>query len=471
MKKVYLLSLAVCIFVCASAIHAQISITGSDLPAVGVQKYIASANAPAINVGNASNVAQTWDFSGLTASSFESAVFTEPTGLPDAGTFTQATIARTGNINSVLGVSLGDILPVNSIPDATAYYVKNTQGKVFVDGFNVNLSIPGLIDLGPTTVNASPNDLYLTPANYGETATSNGGYIIPIDFNGTQIGLRINVSKSINADAFGNLQLPNFNFEVLRYAETSTVGIELGLLVFGNFVPVDPALIGGLLGVEIPFDLSFLDTTIVTNNIRFIAKNQGYPVASVNMVADPLSGNMFPASIEYLAQPGPLLAEFNFNANCLTVAFTNASANAFSYEWNFGIAGETSALENPVYTFPAPGTYTVTLTTLGVGGTTATITKEVTVDYCTGIEPGTASSSTRLYPNPTATGQVVIDLPSTLHNSSLYLYNTLGQEVAAWHNLSGVTTLTVNQLPKGLYFYTLVNASSNTNNKGKLIIE
>ncbi|HRK26697.1 MAG TPA: T9SS type A sorting domain-containing protein [Chitinophagales bacterium] len=471
MKKFYLLCFMLVFFAAAHTTYAQVSITGSDLPAVGVSKYLATSNTPDIDLGTASATAQVWNFTSLTPGNFEAVQFITPTDLPAAADFPQATIARVGNINSVLGVSLGNILPVGGIPDATAYYTKNTQGKVFIDGFTVNITIPGIIDLGATNVNASPNDLYLSPANYGEAISGNGGYIIPIDFNGTQIGLRLNVEKSINADAFGTLQLPDFTLEVLRYNETNTVGLELGLIVFGNFVPIDPALIEGLLGIELPFDPSILDTTIVTNSMRFISKNQGYPAASITLITDPLSGNVSPASIEYLAQPGPLLAEFNFNANCLTVAFTNASANAFSYEWNFGVPGESSALENPIFTFPAPGTYTVTLTTLGVGGTTATVTKEVTVDYCTGIEPGTATNSPRLYPNPTATGQVVIQLPNTLPNSSLYLYNTLGQEVAAWHNLSGTTTLTVNQLPKGLYFYTLVNAGSNINNKGKLIIE
>jgi len=470
MKKVYFVLMLLWLAIPASnLLLAQVSITGSDLPSVGTQKAVGITNTPAIDVGAASATAQTWDFTSLVPGSFTLAAFTDPDGLEGSGDFPMANMARTGPVNSLLGVSLGDFLPIDNIPNAVAYYAKNAQGKIYIDGFNVNISLPGILDLGATSIQANPNDLYLTPANYGDVITNSGGYVLEIDFNGTPIALRFNIDKVINVDAFGTLQLPDYNFEVLRYNETNTVGAELGLLVFGAFIPIDPDALAALLGVELPIDFGFLDSTIVTNSYRFIAKNQGYPAASVSMVANPLTGGSSPASVEFMAQPGPLQAEFNYTVNCLTASFTNASANAIGYNWNFG-NGEVSTATNPVFTFTEPGTYTVSLTALSADGTSATITKEVTVDFCSDINEPTDSERFSVYPNP-AVNTLNIKPQYTTGAYSIALYNTLGQKTAVWSQLNGNATIDISQLPKGIYVYTLYNTNGNAIARGKLAVE
>jgi len=53
----------------------------------------------------------------------------------------------------------------------------------------------------------------------------------------------------------------------------------------------------------------------------------------------------------------------------LAINFTNTSQGQYtSFSWNFGDGG-TSSLENPLYTYNSPGTYTVSLTVSGSGGT------------------------------------------------------------------------------------------------------
>ena len=53
----------------------------------------------------------------------------------------------------------------------------------------------------------------------------------------------------------------------------------------------------------------------------------------------------------------------------LTVDFTDQSEWATAWDWNFGDGAGSSNLQNPTYTYFVPGTYTVSLTITGPGGT------------------------------------------------------------------------------------------------------
>lgn len=71
-------------------------------------------------------------------------------------------------------------------------------------------------------------------------------------------------------------------------------------------------------------------------------------------------------------------ANFTFAKEGLTVNFTNTSANASSYSWDFG-DGMISTEVSPSHTYAAEGTYTVTLTAMDDGGNTDAVSKEVVV--------------------------------------------------------------------------------------------
>lgn len=64
--------------------------------------------------------------------------------------------------------------------------------------------------------------------------------------------------------------------------------------------------------------------------------------------------------------------------NTLEVTFTNYSKYATSYTWDFGDNAGTSTEENPTYTYADGGTYAVTLTATGDGGS-RDHSKDVTV--------------------------------------------------------------------------------------------
>jgi PKD repeat protein len=62
------------------------------------------------------------------------------------------------------------------------------------------------------------------------------------------------------------------------------------------------------------------------------------------------------------------------------VQFTDASQNeVISWSWDFGDGNGTSAIQNPSYTYTKGGTYDVTLTVIGLGGTD-TKTKSAYID-------------------------------------------------------------------------------------------
>ena len=65
--------------------------------------------------------------------------------------------------------------------------------------------------------------------------------------------------------------------------------------------------------------------------------------------------------------PAPIGA-FTPNVAFNTVSFTNGSANATSYMWDFG-NGQTSTLASPTYTYPVQGNYTVSLKSINSCGT------------------------------------------------------------------------------------------------------
>ena len=63
----------------------------------------------------------------------------------------------------------------------------------------------------------------------------------------------------------------------------------------------------------------------------------------------------------------------------IPVQFTNTSLGATSYNWSFGAGNDaTSTEENPAFTFPSEGTFTVTLTATSAAGSN-TFTKEVII--------------------------------------------------------------------------------------------
>ncbi|MFC2140882.1 PKD domain-containing protein [Acidobacteriota bacterium] len=78
----------------------------------------------------------------------------------------------------------------------------------------------------------------------------------------------------------------------------------------------------------------------------------------------------------------PPIADFTYIINDLTVSFTDTSTDPdgiiVGLLWDFG-DGTTSTEQNPVHTYAAAGTYTVTLTVTDDDGATGSVSKDITV--------------------------------------------------------------------------------------------
>src|SRR5207247_1600705 len=73
-----------------------------------------------------------------------------------------------------------------------------------------------------------------------------------------------------------------------------------------------------------------------------------------------------------VTNPTPVIADFTAiptgGVAPLLVSFSNLSTGAASYSWDFG-DGNTGTISNPANTYSNAGTYAVTLTAIGAGGT------------------------------------------------------------------------------------------------------
>lgn len=118
--------------------------------------------------------------------------------------------------------------------------------------------------------------------------------------------------------------------------------------------------------------------------------------------------------------------QFSHTANGLTAVFTNTSANASTYLWNFG-DGNTSNEANPTHTYGTPGTYTVSLTATNECGA-STIEKPVVLTGVRTTEPAWVTNF-QLFPNP-STGSFRVDMQGEAQGEIAFiLFNELGQMV------------------------------------------
>ena len=133
-------------------------------------------------------------------------------------------------------------------------------------------------------------------------------------------------------------------------------------------------------GQALTYAWSFSDggTSTLANPSHTFASEGDY---SASLIVTDNRGDTGTSStgIFHVTAPPPTAPVAAFSASCggLSCTFTNTSTAAASSSWDFG-DGDTSTVTSPSHTYPGAGTFSVTLTVNGPGGTDS-VSHDVTV--------------------------------------------------------------------------------------------
>lgn len=183
----------------------------------------------------------------------------------------------------------------------------------------------------------------------------------------------------------------------------------------------------------------------------------------------------------------PPIASFSFSTSGLTANFTDSSTDAngtiASRSWNFG-DGSSSSAANPIKTYGAAGTYTVTLTVTDNQGASSNTSRSVTVGGSTGVPECTATDTRQLGKNckrsnratsadqydymfiylPAGVAQLKITVSGGSGNADLYVssgaWATMSNYQYSSNNAGNNETLTITSPPSGYLYISLHGASA-----------
>ena len=149
----------------------------------------------------------------------------------------------------------------------------------------------------------------------------------------------------------------------------------------------------------------------------------------------------------------PATANFGWTSVGNTYTFIDSSSTATGWAWSFG-DGNSSTLQNPIYTFSGPGVYQVTLLITGTSCGDDSITKTIVVgpESIIDIE---GKYHVSMYPNPVS-NQLNIDVDG-MANASVRVVNVMGQQVIATQllNATAISQVSLAQLSAGFYMVEL----------------
>ncbi len=250
------------------------------------------------------------------------------------------------------------------------------------------------------------------------------------------------------------------------YGTQLDIVFPVDTVIFGNTVPFDSFVLSSVTNVPagLNFDLNSPSGHYVANPpslTRACANVSGVPTVS-NVGADTLELN-WTYFVTVFGMPSPLtvteyvqltvlegpVVGFSATSTGLDVTFVTTSLGLFGHFWDFG-DGATSTLENPVYSYAAPGVYNVCLMA-DDGVCPTTFCQTVTVSL-TGVSSG-FSEQTRVWPNP-ARDNLKVSLPGIDHGTRLSVQDIYGKTILVQAIKAGETQveLSLDDIESGTYF-------------------
>jgi PKD repeat protein len=167
-------------------------------------------------------------------------------------------------------------------------------------------------------------------------------------------------------------------------ANTDTISrlVSSSVLVGTAALPADKFTLPASVTLEngktsAPFDLRIDLDYLRANPGQKVAIAVG--IASQQILVNPLLKTTVISFDPSILKPTP---NFTTKADATTprkISFTNTSANAVSYSWDFGDGSSAVTDAVPTYTYANAGTYTVTLTATGITGSADAVKKTTTL--------------------------------------------------------------------------------------------
>ncbi|MBN4051383.1 T9SS type A sorting domain-containing protein [bacterium AH-315-M05] len=150
-------------------------------------------------------------------------------------------------------------------------------------------------------------------------------------------------------------------------------------------------------------------------------------------------------------------ADFGYAPGGLTVVFSDSSANAISYSWNYG-DGNTDSVQNPTHTYVTSGTYNICLTVNNDCGTDS-VCKALNVTT-TGIRDINLQNKVKIYPNPVSNRLIINYKNVEQQITEIKIYNMMGKIIYKIPQYlisvkSGLNTVNMANLPLGVYYVKL----------------
>lgn len=166
----------------------------------------------------------------------------------------------------------------------------------------------------------------------------------------------------------------------------------------------------------------------------------------------------------------PVNAAFSFSSQQFDVTFTDNSAGASIYAWDFGDGG-TSTVASPTHTYAANGTYLVCLTVGNDCNESATTCDTVVVDIV-GVADALPGFEITVAPNPIRDQAIVMVSHAGAQGEYLFeLMDLSGAKVAqATGQLQQPLTFKAMTLARGIYIFRVLQDGLSVGS-GKLIVE
>jgi hypothetical protein len=440
MKKniLFLVTLALSTF----SAKAQITMETADMPQL-LDTFVYEFDQESFpDLGDPSDSAQTWDFSGLVADGNYDVLGFVPTDLGNAPEdFPNADMLHF-NFKSQFGLN--------------QEYIQRNETNLVAEGFFFQ---GGGGAPAQSVVTIKKDTLLKYPFTYGDSLES--GYFLKaflddVDQNpNTEDTLEQTVTRSIKYDGFGTLKTAFYSYEVIRETEILT---QYDTLVFtdkttgiATKTPL-PNQGGGAPGVDVSF---------IT---RFYAKEHSAPIF-VNGYRQSVGGNLF---TQFIAGSTSDFTHSGDQEAGSEITFTSISTgNPKEYAWDFGDGVGFSSAKDTTYTFETGGIYMVSLYASNeFGGSTAV--KELEITTTTGISTFTQNSMT-IYPNPVAEN-LNIESTMDLKGGMFIVADISGKTILNGSlNNSLKNVINLGSLSPGAYNVTVINQEGTTKLTGNII--